>query len=181
MEAEGRPAASGATQPLDAPQQAGAESEARSEEPAGGDAEAASDVRLRLAGVLRDQGDDSLADALDHGRVEVKGSQLEIRSLPDYRVVLELGLATVQEAARGVLAGNTRVTLGGDLGAAEAGSPAGPHSAGLPETPRPGNADAAAGASETVQRALADPEVQRIQKLFGGQIREVRNLRGYTS
>jgi DNA polymerase-3 subunit gamma/tau len=171
----------GSPQRLGTRQPVGSDSQAGSEDPAGGEAGTASGVRLRLAGVLRGQGDDSLADALDHGRLEVKGSQLEIRSLPDYRVVLEIGLATVQEAVRGVLAGNTRVTLGGNLGVGEAGSPAGPHAAGLPQTPRPGNADAASGASETVQRALADPEVQRIQKLFAGQIREVRNLRGYTS
>jgi DNA polymerase III subunit gamma/tau len=151
--------------------------------PASGETDSASPLRLRLADVLRAQGDDPLADALDHGRVEVKGGQVEIRSLPDYRAVLEMGLALVQEAVRGVLAGNPRVTLGSDLGAAETSSQAGPNSAGLSEAPRSGTAGggSAPGRSEAVQRALADPEVQRIQKLFAGQIREVRNLRGYTT
>jgi hypothetical protein len=142
-------------------------------------------LRRRLVEVLRDQGDEPLADALDHGQVLVNGSQIEVRSLPDYQVVLELGLATIQEAIAAVLPGNARVTLGSDLGANERVASAGPAAA--VNAPRPssgpgsGAAAPAAGASEVVQRALADPEVQRIQKLFAGQIREVRNLRGYTT
>lgn len=152
--------------------------QAAARNPARSETDSASDLRLRLAAALRGQGDDSLADALDHGRLEVKGGQVEIRSLPDYRAVLEIGLATVQEAVRSVLAGNSRVTLGGDLGAAESGSQAVSSS----EASRPGPAGGESpGRSEVAQRALADPEVQRIQKLFAGQIREVRNLRGYTT
>jgi hypothetical protein len=140
------------------------------------------DLSLRLAGLLRSQGDDSLADALDHGRVEVQSGRVEIRSLPDYRAVLEIGLATVQEAARSVLANNARVTLGSDLGPAEPALQAVPNSAHVLDASRPtSGGESVPGPSEAVQRALADPEVQRIQKLFAGQIREVRNLRGYTT
>jgi hypothetical protein len=146
-----------------------------------GETEAPADLRSRLANVLRAQGDDSLADALDHGLVEVKGQQIEIRSLPDYRAVLEMSMAILHEAARSILASNARVTLGSDLAAAEPGPAAAPNTASA-ETPRPvaGSSGSAPRPSDAVQRALADPEVQRIQKLFAGQIREVRNLRGYT-
>jgi DNA polymerase-3 subunit gamma/tau len=152
------------------------------QDPPGGEAPTPSDLRSRLANALRQQGDDSLADALDHGVVEAKGGQIEIRSLPDYRAVLEIGLAMVQEAVRSVAPGNARVTLGSDLAAWESGSQAAPHTASS-ESPRSlaGSAESAQGPSDAVQRALADPEVQRIQRLFAGQIREVRNLRGYTS
>jgi DNA polymerase-3 subunit gamma/tau len=148
-------------------------------EPPAGETDPASGARLRLVELLRGQGDDSLADALDHGLVEAKGGQVEVRSLPDYRAILEMDLATLQQAVRSVLAGNPRVTLGSDLGAAESSPQTGPFSPSGSAPPQP--AAAPPGASEAVQRALADPEVQRIQQLFAGQIREVRNLRGYTT
>jgi aspartate/methionine/tyrosine aminotransferase len=36
-------------------------------------------------------------------------------------------------------------------------------------------------AHEAAGRALADPEVQKYQELFEGRVREVRDLRGYSS
>jgi hypothetical protein len=138
-------------------------------------------LRQRLANALRDQGDDSLADALDHGRVEVRGGILEIRSLPEYRVVLEMGLPAIQDVLAAVLPDKARATLGGDLGPGDSAAP-GPDSTTISAPSRAtAGAQRAAGAPEAVQRALADPEFQKIQKLFDGQIREVRNLRGYTA
>ncbi len=135
-------------------------------------------LRQQLADVLRGQGDDALADALDHGRIEVQAGQVEVRSLPDYRAVVEMDLATLQQAVRDVLAPNARVTLGSDLAPEDSVPP--PGSAGG-SRPAAGGIASTAGSSEAAQRALADPEVQKIQKLFTGQIREVRNLRGYTT
>jgi len=94
-----------------------------------------------------------------------------------------MGLGTVQEAVRSVLAGNARVTLGIDLGSAEYSSHAALNAAAVSEARRlgAGGGESPPGPADAVQRALADPEVQRIQELFSGQIREVRNLRGYTT
>jgi DNA polymerase-3 subunit gamma/tau len=151
--------------------------------PAGAPAGAiqASDVRMRLAEAMRAEGDDSLADALEHGRVSVNGGVLEVQTLPDYRVLVEMGQGMIEEAARAVLGASVRVKLGNDLapGDGEPGPKSGGRATGGSASPPAGQS--APGPSEAVQRALADPEVQHVQKLFTGQVREVRDLRGYTT
>jgi hypothetical protein len=37
------------------------------------------------------------------------------------------------------------------------------------------------GQSDATARAMADPEVRKFHELFGGQVREVRNLKEYSS
>jgi hypothetical protein len=143
--------------------------------------DAAQDLRPRLAEALRTQGDDHLADALDHGQAKLEDGVIELRTLPDYRVVLEMELAVVEAAARDVLGAGLRVKLGGDLASSEQPAQPTPGASGNSGAARSGGGESAPGSPEAVQRALADPEVQRVQQLFTGQIREVRNLRGYTT
>ncbi len=53
-----------------------------------------------------------------------------------------------------------------------------------PETrgePGTGAAESSAGHRDARARALADPEVKKFHELFGGQVREVRNLKEYSS
>ncbi len=140
---------------------------------------AKTDVGSHLAEALRAQGDDHLADALDHGLVNVNEGVAEVRTLPDYRVVVEMELTAVEEAARRIVGSNVRVKLGSDLTPDQA--PQGQSPASAASAARSASDELPPGSSEAAQRALADPEVQRIQKLFTGQIREVRNLRGYTT
>ena len=44
-----------------------------------------------------------------------------------------------------------------------------------------GRADSAGGQNDARVRAMADPEVRKFQELFGGQVRDVRNLKEYSS
>ena len=44
-----------------------------------------------------------------------------------------------------------------------------------------GKAESAGGQNDARDRALADPEVRKFHELFGGQVREVRNLKEYSS
>ena len=157
-----------------APVQGAPAAEAREGEPA-------ADIRARLADALRAQGDDHLADTLDHGQAKLEDGVVEVRTLPDYRVVLEMELAVVEVAARGILGAGLRVKLGSDLASSEQPAQPAPAASENSGAARSGGRESAPGSPEAVQRALADPEVQRVQQLFTGQIREVRNLRGYTT
>jgi DNA polymerase-3 subunit gamma/tau len=137
-----------------------------------------SDLRAELlAALLRDQVD-HLADAVEHGTVERVGDEVVVRSSKDYRTSLELDMASLEGAIAKVLKAKVRVRLGDNLGAAEIQQavsrdvsipPAG--AAGPPES----------SASETKERALTDPAVRMVQETFQGHVREVRNLRGYSS
>jgi DNA polymerase-3 subunit gamma/tau len=138
------------------------------------------DLRARLTAALQAQGDEPLADAIEHGRLEASDGALLIRTLADYRAVLDLSLRVVAETASRILGRPTRVTLGDNLDATEAPSRAAEEALADPKRP-PASTSAPPGESEAAQRALADPEIQKIQQLFAGQIREVRNLRGYAS
>ena len=138
------------------------------------------DLRQKLIRVLLDGGDDHLADAIDHGSVQQTGAQIEIRSLADYRTSLELDLDTLLQSARQVAGAKVRVVLGQNLEEAEsqAAMPSGA-SSGVP--PPPATTAVSEAASDAAGRALADPEVRKFKDLFGGRVREVRDLRGYSS
>jgi hypothetical protein len=127
-------------------------------------------------------GDDLLADAIEHGVVEESGNQVEIRTLADYRTGLEFDLDTLAQVLREIAGRDIRVTVGRNLTEADlSGSPAGGTTA---KTSGSGSRDAGAAKTapgEAAGRALADPEVQKYQELFEGRVREVRDLRGYSS
>ncbi len=145
------------------------------------------DLRQQLIRILIQAGDHHLADAIEHGLVEQLGGQIEVRTLADYRTSLEFDLETLTRALRGIASRDVRVILGGNLTeadlagnpAASGGSPAA--RAAVTESREGKSGLTAAAPGEVAGRALADPEVQKYQKLFGGHVREVRDLRGYSS
>ena len=143
-----------------------------------GGAASASDLRSTLlAALLRDHVD-HLADAIEHGTVSLEGDEVLVRSSEDYRTSLELDMASLEEALAKVLNRKVRVRLGDDLDSSELREVA----SGASRAPAAGaSASARSADGETQERALADPAVQMIQKTFEGQVREVRNLRGYSS
>ena len=137
-----------------------------------------SDLRAALLAALLNDRVDHLADAIEHGTVELAGGEVIVRSSPDYRTSLELDTASLEAALAKVLNKNVRVRLGDNLAADEIEQAVArdvPVSADRPNIP----SDSEAG--ETKERALADPAVRMVRETFQGQVREVRNLRGYSS
>jgi hypothetical protein len=137
-----------------------------------------SDLRAALLAALLSDQVDHLADAIEHGTVEQAGGEVVVRSSPDYRTSLELEMASHEAALAKVLGEKVRVRLGDNLAADEIAQAAArdvPVPAGGPQA----SSDSDAG--ESKQRALADPAVKMVQEAFQGQVREVRNLRGYSS
>jgi hypothetical protein len=127
----------------------------------------------RLVEALRDVGEDFAADAVQHAAVEESGAGGVVRPSPMDRTTIELCWSSIEAAAK--KAGIAPIRLGED--SAES-SPV----AALPTA----NENAAANdnpevESEAAKRALADPDVQAFQERFPGQIREIRNLREYSS
>jgi DNA polymerase-3 subunit gamma/tau len=132
------------------------------------------ELKQKLVQALRRQGDESVADAVDHGTVASFANKVEIRSLADYQTSLEFSLSVLEDAVAEAMGRRVRVLLGDVLES----PPQGP--AALSNT-NTGSDSVVAAEGDAAQRALADPEVQKIQQLFGGRVREVRNLRGYSS
>ena len=142
------------------------------------DGQEGSDLRSTLlAALLRDHVD-HLADAIEHGTVSLDGDEVLVRSSEDYRTSLELDMASLEEALAKVLNRKVRVRLGDNLDSSELREVASGASRALAAGP---SASARSADGETQERALADPAVQMVQKTFEGQVREVRNLRGYSS
>jgi hypothetical protein len=141
-------------------------------------AEGAGDLRTRLMRILIDAGDEHLADAIEHGTVEQTEKQIEIRTLADYRTSLEMDMDTLTQSLRQIAGRDVRVTLGSNLQEGELDPSVAPATARKPAE-RSGKNGETPG--EAAGRALADPEVQKYQKLFEGQVREIRDLRGYSS
>jgi hypothetical protein len=138
----------------------------------------AGDLRSQLMRVLIDAGDEHLADAIEHGAVEQTEKQIEIRTLAEYRTSLEMDMDTLTQSLRQIAGRDVRVTLGSNLQEGELDPSVAPAAARKPAERGASNGETPA---EAAGRALADPEVQKYQKLFEGQVREVRDLRGYSS
>ncbi len=141
--------------------------------PAAKSASADGSPKARLLEALRDAGEDFAADAVQHGGVEELGSGGIVRPSPMDRTTIELCWSSIEAAAK--KAGIAPVKLGEDSADS---SPA----IASPQT----NEGTAANEtsemeSEAAKRALADPDVQAFQERFPGQIREIRNLREYSS
>jgi len=145
--------------------------EASVEQPAAG-----GDLRSQvLAALLRDH-IDHLADAVEHGTVSIEGEEVVVRTSEDYRMTLELDMGSLEPVLAKVVGRKVRVRLGDNLGQTEVSE--------IVSVDRPVPPDGTAGDSEAgdlKERALADPAVQMVQKAFPGQVREVRNLKGYTT
>ena len=143
---------------------------------------AADALKRRVLVALHRDEHEPLADAVEHGVLLETDSGVEVRSAADYRTALELELAVLADTIRGVLGRRVRVRLGDDLSETEvSGIVSASSEADAGESAAPKSRVPAADGSELMERVLADPTVQQIQQLFEGQIREVRNLRGYSS
>lgn len=135
------------------------------------------DLWSRVLATLRSDQSDHLAEAVEHGTVSLEGDNVLIRSSADYRTTLELGMGSLETVMEKVVGSRVRVRLGDDLGETESRQSV---SGGSSITIGSGGTTEDSGAGGAEERALADPAVQMIRKAFTGQIREVRNLRGYS-
>jgi DNA polymerase-3 subunit gamma/tau len=141
--------------------------------PAAKSAAADGSSKARLLEALKAAGEDFAADAIQHGAVEESGPGATVRPLPLDRTMIELGWPAIEAAAK--RAGIAPIRLGDDFAGSgpAVASPQPNESAAANETPET--------ESEAAKRALADPDVQAFQERFPGQIREIRNLREYSS
>ncbi len=118
----------------------------------------ATDWRTRLHALLMEMGLTFTADAVEHSVVEEVNGELRFTTPKDFSLALspnEIEKAVRQIAGRAL---RIKVTIG------ETGP--------LPETAAPKPA-----ADDVTERALQHPEVQRFRETFGGEVRDVRNLK----
>jgi len=156
---------------------------------------AKSALQQKVVDAFRTDGDEFTADAIEHALINKGDGQVEIRPSPDDMAALQINFAVVTRTIQRVAGQKVHVKLGDQLGSGDAeqiagdaterahsganGAVDGPSSS----RPRAGDSGRQAGAEEYTdneKRALEDPEVQEFQQQFGGRIREVRDLRGYS-
>ena len=132
---------------------------------------AENNLKTQLVRNLTDGGHTFVADAIIAGEVEQNGNAVEIRTTADHRTMLEFGLGDVEASLTKLLGQKPNVKLGNDLTEAAATPNGVAQAAPEPESQQD---------DEVSRRALADPAVKEFQKLFEGQVRQVRDLREYT-
>jgi DNA polymerase-3 subunit gamma/tau len=122
----------------------------------------ARDLRSRLVAALRAQGEEFSADAVEHSRVEEAGAEVIFHAPGDQQFSLESGTATLAKHCEQALGRRVkiRVTLAEAPAAAEREA-----------------ARVAPPAGDAATRAMAHPQVQSFLAAFGGQVREVRDLK----
>jgi hypothetical protein len=119
------------------------------------------DLRSRLYSALMEAKQAHLADAVEHSQIEESGADLVFTTQKMYQMYLKS--AELDAAVRRVHGKPARIVIK----IAEASA--------APSAPV---VQPATQKSETSDRALAHPEVQKFQELFpGSQVRAVRNLK----
>jgi DNA polymerase-3 subunit gamma/tau len=127
-------------------------------------------LKERLLAAMLDAGEDFAAEALRHAAVEANGAGIVLRPSSIDRTTIELTLSGIETAAKA--GGLGAVKIGDDLAEAEAPAQA---------SSQPSTNESSGIESDAAKRALADPDFQAFQERLPGQIREVRNLREYSS
>jgi DNA polymerase III subunit gamma/tau len=120
---------------------------------------ASGDPRERLHSYLHEKGMLHLADAVENATIAVSGAELAVVTGKTYSLYFKD--AGLEAAVRDVFGKPLRikVTIG------DAAPPAAIQLA------------PSAAEDQVTSRALAHPEVQRFQEVFGGEVRKVRNLK----
>jgi hypothetical protein len=122
---------------------------------------AASDPRQHLHAHLIGKELTHLADAVEHSRITISGSDMNVVTSKSYALYFkDRGL---EAAVREVFGRALRIVVVHDEPAGNAGPSLAP--------------PAAVQTDEATDRALANPEVKRFREVFGGEVRKVRNLK----
>jgi len=124
------------------------------------------DFQHRLVAALRLQGDDFTADAVEHSRVESSNGEVVFHPPPDLVFSLESATRSLAQLSERLLEQRVRirVALATKIDSRE----------NVAAGPAPGPA---AGLPTAATRAMAHPQVQRVLAMFGGQLRDVRDLK----
>jgi hypothetical protein len=121
--------------------------------------------------MLRQQGHDFTADAVEHSEVDWSASDVVFRAPEDLRFGLESEIQLLNRLSEQLLGRRIRIRVT------------------LPDTTNQGRIVSASGdgapgsrgkppaASGAEQRAMAHQQVQQFLNTFGGQVREVRDLK----
>ena len=146
------------------------------------EASAQSGLQRKVVDAFRTSGDHFTADAIEHAQINEADGQVEIRPSPDDMPALQINFAVVTQTIQRVAPQKVHVKLGDQLGSGDAELMAGEateraHSGANGAVDRSSNSEES---TDTEKRALEDPEVQEFHQQFGGRIREVRDLRGYS-
>jgi len=121
---------------------------------------ATGDARERLHSYLHEKGLPYLADAVENAGITVAGADLVVVASKSFALYFKD--AALEAAVREVFGRPLRIKFTvGESGAAPAAIKIAP----------------SAAEDQATSRALAHPEVQRFQEVFGGEIRKVRNLK----
>ena len=150
--------------------------------------EAGPGLQQKVVAAFRASGDDFTADAIERALISQAGAQIEIRPSADDMAALQINFGAVTQTIQRLGGQKLHAKLGDQLGSGAAEQAAGQaageaHSGsnGALESPsESGRQPEPEERTDTERRALADPEVQEFQQQFGGRIREVRDLRGYS-
>jgi DNA polymerase III subunit gamma/tau len=118
------------------------------------------DWKERLHSTLMEIGMPFTADGVEHSSVVASAAELQFTTPEEF--MLGMKPDDINQAVRRILGRPMKIKIITGQGASEPSAPVKPQKA--PE-------------NETSARALANPEVQRFQEVFGGQIRTVRNLK----
>jgi len=117
------------------------------------------DWKERLHSTLMEIGMQFTADGVEHSTVAASANELQFTTPEEF--MLSMNADDLNQAVRRIVGRPLKIKIVAGQSAAPA-SPAKAQKA--PE-------------NETSARALANPEVQKFQEVFGGQIRTVRNLK----
>jgi len=118
------------------------------------------DARERLHSHLSHAGLTHLADAVENSQITLAGADLQVATGKIYKMYLED--RQFESAVKEVFGRPLRIKITIDEAAAAA---------------QPSAKTAERTSDDVTSRALANEEVQRFQKVFGGEIRKVRNLK----
>jgi len=111
----------------------------------------------KLAGALRALGLQYTADAVEHSRITEVGEELHFETPKDFR--LSMKAPDLQKALEHLGASTLKIRIT------------------FTEKPAPEKAAPTLQPNELTERALSHPEVKRFLETFGGQVRQVRDLR----
>jgi DNA polymerase III subunit gamma/tau len=117
------------------------------------------DWRERLHGALLELGMNFTADAVEHSEVTLVGSELRFVTPGQYSIYMQE--SEIQKAVQHLAGKPLRIKV----------------TIGEVQTQPPAPIDRKVQEDETRRRALENPEVQRFREVFGGEIRNVRNLK----
>jgi DNA polymerase-3 subunit gamma/tau len=131
------------------------------------------DFRSRLLEALRAEGHEFTADAVEHSAIDLAGGDVHFLAPPDLQFSLESASQLLNEISGRLLGrrARIRVTLADTTIPPRNVSEGAPTRAGTQESGASGDYGPAG------ERALAHPQVQKFLATFGGQIRQVRDLK----